>query len=288
MKKKILFCLTILMNITMFSQINKDVALKYLAEVQDTNLMYRDAFITNADDGSWPAVGIFRIEVSLYYSYSDRYGENLKMISKDYSRAAMRYTEYFIYNQLQNLVYYVYGCESYGSMVIKYTGNAYEFIEKSEDKLLSENYFIDLERDLSPDIIRKHGNSTLSYSTFLWGTPNFQKQILIIRDKYNEINNMNNLVERKKDNIIGYYNNNALVKLVIKEEIIKEYYVDNEVLIFAFYSGANDMPAKRVYYNGWDAFWVVFGKESLKKETEEFMEISDEVRNDYRNAIESL
>jgi hypothetical protein len=136
--------------------------------------------------------------------------------------------------------------------------------------------------------IRVDAISSIGYCTFLWGTPNYQDQILIIRDKFTEINNMNNLVERKKDNIIGYYNDNILVKIVVKDEIIKEYYVDNEVLIFAFYPRSNDLSAKRVYYNGWNAFWVVLVKEPLKKETEEFMEISDEVRNDYRNAIESL
>jgi superfamily I DNA and RNA helicase len=62
-------------------------------------------------------------------------------------RAAMRYTEYFIYDQLQNLVYYVYACdyarESFSGMIVKFNGESYEIIEKSDDKVLADNYFID-------------------------------------------------------------------------------------------------------------------------------------------------
>lgn len=269
-----------------YSQVNKEIAMRHLAEICDTSDIYRDAIITNADGNPWPALGDYQIEKSFYYSYSNYHGETLRMISEDALMSAVRFTKYYIFDDFQNLLYFIYECEECGELIIKFEGAKFEIVKSSDKSLLTENYFLDSD-SYNPESVRQYAKAMLRYCKLLWGLPDYYSETEYIREKFKEINSMHNLIERKSSNIVGYYNGNELVKIVVKEASIREYYIDKGELIFAYYSKYEPTEDIRVYFFS-KPYKVIYGKENLSKTSDEFHDIAGEVRSDFNEVILKL
>ncbi|MDD2634825.1 MAG: hypothetical protein PHW82_04935 [Bacteroidales bacterium] len=283
MRKIVLLSLMHFVSIMFYAQVNKDLAMKYLAETADTSNMYRDAIITNADADAWPALGNYQIEKSFYYLYSNYHGETLRMISEDSFMSAIKFTKYYIYDDFQNLLYYIYTCQDCGEFILKYDGGGFETIKSSDETLLAENYFIDSD-SFDSDSIKQDAKSMLRYCNVLWQIPDYKSETEFIRAKFKEINSISSLIERKSGGIIGYYADNKLVKIVVKGISYREYYIDNGELIFAYYPKTEQKEDIRVYFAG-KAFKVIYGKENLSKTTNDFHDIANEVQDDFNEII---
>ncbi len=273
-------------SIMFYSQVNKELALKHLAETCDTSNIYRDVIITNADANSWPALGNYQIEKSFYYSYSYYHGETLRMISEDVFMSAIRFTKYYIYDDFQKLLYFLYACQDCGELILKYDGEKVETIKSSNQALLNENYFLD-SKSFNADSIKYDAKSMLRYCKLLWGIPDYHSETEYIREKYKEINSMHNLIERKSGGVIGYYAGNELVKILVKEAFYREYYIDRGVLIFAYYPKTEQKEDIRVYFSG-KPYKLIYGKENLSKTTNHFHDIANEVQEDFNEVILKL
>lgn len=286
MKKIVVLSIVLYVSVMSYSQVNKDVAMEYLAEICDTSNIYRDAIITNADADSWPALSNYQIEKSFYYFYSNYHGETLRMISEDAFMSAIKFTKYYIYDDFQNLLYFIYECQECGELIIKYDLEKFETIKSSDVTLLNENYFLDSD-NFNPDSIKHYAKSILQYCNVLWGIPDYQSETEYIRLKFKEINSMNNLIERKSANITGYYNGNELVKIVVKESSNREYYIDKGKLIFAYYPKTVKAEDIRVYFSI-KPYKVIYGKENLSKTADDFHDIAGEVQEDFNEVILKL
>jgi hypothetical protein len=287
MKKSLILLLLIGVVISGVAQVNRHVAFKYLNEISDTNSLYRDIIATNADDGSWPALGHMQTIKSFYYDYEHPTGNILRMISEHYELSAIKYTEYYIYDAFQNLLFYVYQCEN-GGKVMKFDGNKAVEIESEYPGNLEINYFIDPDELFVPEKILERSVRYLKDVEFLWGQPNVKQGRSHIADVYKEINSMNNLVERNSGAITGYYNNNELRKIVVKGERIKEFYLENDNLIFAYYPETESEPAIRTYFYNESIFKLIIGKENISREEYEFREWGLTVKSDYKQYLLNL
>jgi hypothetical protein len=287
MKRTILVISFLIIVCVSFSQVRKEVAFKYLEEFGDVFDNYKDVIITNVDDKPWPAVGVYKIEKSFYYFYTNYHGETLRMISEDNYISAMRFSKYYIYDDYQNLKYFIYQCENCGELIMKFNGDAFEVVKTSDNIVLNENYFIDIDDEFSPFQILKAAKTNLAYCEILWGLPDYQDETENIRKRFKEVNSMDNLIERRNENIIGYYNDDELVKITVKDESNRDYYLEDGLLIFAFYPKTDDVEDIRVYFSG-DAFKVILGKDNLPKTEFEFHEIAGQVKEDYNDAIIKL
>lgn len=287
MKRTILLISFLIIVCVSFTQVRKEVAFKYLEEFGDVLDNYKDVIITNVDDKPWPAVGVYKIERSFYYLYTNYHGETLRMISEDNFISAMRFSKYYIYDDFQKLKYFIYQCENCGELIVKFNGNDFEIIKTADETYLSENYFIDINDEFDPLNILKSAKANLAYCKTLWGLPDYDDATENIRRRFKEVNSMNNLIERRNGNVIGYYNDNELVKISVKDKSSRDYYLENGLLIFAFYPKTEDVEDIRVYFSG-DAFKVILGKDNLPKTESEFHEIASSVKEDYNDAILKL
>ncbi len=270
------------------AQINLDYVFKYFDEDCTENYFYQDKIITNASERSWPALGMNTSIKTFYYQYNTADGYTLNIISDDVYLAAMHYIEYYIYNELQELEYYIYQSEFCGGIVIKFNKYNFQIVEKSEDTLLAENYFIDIENIFNPDNIKDRAKENLSYCKMLFGMPIYEDQTEYIRSVYKEINSMNDLVEKKVENCIYYYKNDDLVKVIAKIGSNREYYIDKGKLVFAYYPKALNEPEIRVYFYNEEAYKVIEGKENLYKSSDNFNSYSNKVKYNYSDIIEKL
>ncbi|PLX07378.1 MAG: hypothetical protein C0596_10560 [Marinilabiliales bacterium] len=280
MKKKIQVLLILLaLSCLTFAQVNIEKALKYYGEVCDTSWYYIDLDITNANNRPWPAVGSFKVEKSIYYEYSNMSGEVLQMISIDIHQAAMRYTEYYIFDVYQDLQYYLYQCEDCGSVIIKFDNYNPTIIEKSDEELLKENYFRYAEDYFTTKSIIDRSDMYIIMN----GQPVYHIETDKIREKFKEINgNIDNFTVEKFDNITAYYDGEELMKIVAKEDCTKEYYLSEGYLFFAFYTDSNEHEDWRAYFCGYDAYKVIIGKKNVPKTEVELIEVSQLVREDFK------
>jgi len=288
MKKLIVLVSLFLLSFYMFSQVNPDAAFKLICEECGPDTFYKDIISTNVDGQMWSAVGTYQTEKAFYYSYDTYHGYTLSMISDDNKISAMHYTKYFIYDDFQNLTYFVYQGLYVGELIIKYNGQEYEIISKSDDATLEENYFLYPESDFNPDSIRVEAQKNLSYCDILFGMPVYKEQTDYIRKRFKEVNSMNNLIERESGDYIGYYNGNELVKIVAKLDSNREYYLDNGKLIFAYYPATSYSEDIRVYFYNGSAYQVILGKEYMPKSGEDFHEYNFQVKDDFESIIEVL
>ncbi|MDD2386581.1 MAG: hypothetical protein PHP52_07335 [Bacteroidales bacterium] len=286
MKKIFLLSLVLFVSISSYAQVNKKLVMKHLAEVCDTSNIYRDVIITNADAHSWPALSNYQIEKSFYYSYSYYHGETLRMISEDAFMSAIKFTKYYIYDDFQNLLFFVYECHDCGELILKFDGDNVETIKSSNQALLNENYFLD-SKSFNADSIKYNAKSMLRYCKLLWELPDYNSETEYIREKFKEINSMHNLLERKSGGVIGYYADNKLVKIVVKATSYREYYIDKGKLIFAYYPKTEQKEDIRVYFSG-KPYKVIYGKENLSKTANGFHDIANKVQEDFNEVILKL
>ncbi len=262
--------------------------MKYFSQIYDTTQYYRDAILKNTDNKPWASLGVNKIDKYIYYSFTPFQGESLQMISITNNLAAVKYSEYFIYDEYQNLIYFIYECDEGGEFIIKFNFNGSEIINSSPTEILAENYFIDVNREFNPIHILEDAKFNLTNCAFLWGLPDYKATAKLIRAKFIEINNENNLTQKKSDEIIGYYKDNKLVKIVDNSNFNQEYYIDNGVLIFAFYPKTENSEDIRVYYYLGRAFRVMLGKEFLPKTGIEFHNIENDVLEKFQECKQKL
>jgi len=288
MKKIFILTIFIISIIFVNAQVKPEIAKVYFGQIYENAESYRDVIIENADNNSYPAVGNYRVEKSYYYSYSHHHGKSLQMITIDSWIAAIKFTEYYIYDDFQNLKYYVYQCEEFGGIIMKFDGEKSEIIESSDNEILAENYFLDVDEFNSQKVIEK-SDIYIGDCEFVLGIPNYSSETLKIREIYKAVNEMNNLVERKSSDIIGYYNNNELVKIVMKDGSNREFYLNNGNLVFAYYPQTESDEAQRVYFSEkGEAFQIIFGKKYLSKTVDQFHDIKENVIMDFEDAINAL
>lgn len=269
------------------SQINPDVASEYFNQVHNVAQYYRDVIITNADNEPYPAVGVYHIEKSFFYTYNKYHGTSLLMIVEDYNISAVSYSTYYIYDDFQNLVYFIYQASDMGELIIKFNGSNSEILESTDSSVLAENYFIDTELEFSPENILRKAKNNLKYCKTLWDLPDYEEQTLYIRERFKEINNYTFLKQVNNENITAFYWNDELVKVIFKEDSNKEFYFDNNQLIFAYYPETSADKDIRAYFGPSGAFKVIYGKDNLKKTEDEFHNLKAKVLVDFE-IIENL
>jgi len=134
--------------------------------------------------------------------------------------------------------------------------------------------------------LKERSDTQLEYCDALIGIPFFEKETLVIREKYKNANTDLPLRVVEINDVAAYYLDDKLIKIVAKAEVTKEFYVENEMPYFAFYSGDSENPELRVYLRSFYPFKILLGKESFSSETEEFWELSDRINGDFSNYIE--
>lgn len=268
-----------------YSQIDSRRGFQYLTEFSDTNMLYTDIVCSNYDSDPWPAVGINRCERAVHYSYSSRCGESLSMISVHTDLSAIEYSEFFIYDVFQNLTYYVYSTEE--TELIFHIENKEMILvrENGRDKF-GENYFLSEPENYFnyPEVIAR-SVAQLKMCLYLSGIPDYNKELDSVRDLYKRINSLTGLRRETKGEFTGFYDGNDLVKIVVKTDIIKEYYLNENQLAFAYYTGNDETQELRLYCKGNYMFRLLFGKENLAKTSEEFWDKAEVIRDEFFEAL---
>lgn len=106
-----------------------------------------------------------------------------------------------------------------------------------------------------------------------------------MRDLYKRINSLTGLRSEAKGDITGFYDGNDLVKIVVKTDITKEYYLNENQLAFAYYTGNDETPELRLYCKGNYMFRLLYGKENLAKTSEEFWDKAEVVREEFLEVL---
>ncbi|HNQ67401.1 MAG TPA: hypothetical protein PKN32_03410 [Bacteroidales bacterium] len=285
MKRNVIIVGLLIISLNIFSQIDSRRGYEYLAEFSDTNMLYTDIICKNYDDDPWCAVGVYRCEKAFHYSYSHRFEESLSMISVHWNISAIEYTEFFIYDVFQNLEYYIYKAGK-SELIYKFVNNDASLIRSSGEGELTNNYFINDDGNYfkTTDILAR-SSTQLDVCSNLIGIPNYNKELQIVREKYKLTNENKSLIMLVKENAIGYYNGKDLVKIVVKNDITKEYYLDNRKLYFAYYTANNETPELRLYCVRNYPFRVIYGKDNLPKTEEEFWSNADMIREDFNEIL---
>jgi hypothetical protein len=285
MKKNIIISVLLIINLYSFSQIYSRRGYEYLAEFSDTNMLYTDIVCKNYDNDPWCAVGVYRCEKAFHYSYSHRFEETLNMISVHWDISAIEYSEFFIYDAFQNLEYYIYKAGK-SELIYKFVNNDASLIRSSGEGDLTNNYFINDDGNYfkTTDILAR-SSTQLDVCSNLIGIPNYNKELQIVREKYKLTNENKSLIMLVKENAIGYYNGKDLVKIVVKNDITKEYYLDNRKLYFAYYTANNETPELRLYCVSNYPFRMMYGKENLPKTEEEFWSNADMIREEFNEIL---
>jgi len=276
----------LLLSSCLFSQIDSRRGYEYLSEFTDTGMLYTDISCKNYDNDPVSVVGNHRVEKAFHYSSSYRYGDVLKMISVYTSIAAINYSEFFIYNEFQELVGYAYTTEN-TEIVLKIDHAEIKVLRENGREIISDNYFLnEPETFLDYSSLKERSDKQLEYCDALIGIPFFEKETLIIREKYKNANSDLPFRVVEINNVAACYLDDKLIKIIAKDEVTKEFYVENDKPYFAFYSGDSENPELRVYLRSFYPYKILLGKESLSCETEEFWELYDRINGDFSNYIE--
>jgi hypothetical protein len=271
---------------SLFSQIDSRRGYEYLAEFADTNMLYTDIVCSNYDNDPWCAVGQNRTEKAIHYSSDNRSGANLKMISVHKDISAVSYSEFYIYNEFQELTHYVYKNDQ-TELKCKIVGNTVSIISYAGKEMFAENYFLNEPETYFEYLsIKARSDKEFDACTSLLDLPNFEKEILKIRDDFNKTNLNKGYKQVIHENATFYYDGDEIVKIVVKDEVTMEFYVDNSNLYFAYYSASADTKEIRYYIKSYYPFRILLGKEKLSIDSNEFWEIADEVQTDFERYLE--
>ncbi len=222
---------------------------EYISKYVDTSYYYRDAIINNIDNKSYPAVGNYRIEQSFYYDYAYSSYHILRIISQKTIRSMMEYSEYYVYDDFQNLIYYIYKCEECGGKVIKFNGNNAQVEYSSNDEKIGYNYFISPEDQFSTAGILERSKSKIKLCSQITEIPCYEEELKYVKKRYKEINQNKNLERQQLNNMTVYLDKDKPVKFIIKEnDEVKEFYINNDNLMFVFYSNSKTNLQWRVYF----------------------------------------
>jgi len=265
------------------SQIDSRRGYDYLAEFGDTNMLYTDVFCRNYDDDPWPAVGNNRSEMAFHYSYSYRYEETLSMISYHYTISAIEYSEFFIYDVFQNLTHYIYNCGD-TEMLYKVNTNGLTLLRSKGEEDLAMNYFFNEDgSSFEYEQVISRSDAGLDRCHSIVGIPNYKRELQLIRENYKNTNEIYMLKPIVKENATGYYNkDDKLIKIVVKENITKEYYIENDKLYFAYYTSDASTPELRLYCFHSSPFRFLYGKENIAKTEEDFWNQAEIILEEYR------
>ena len=82
---------------------------------------------------------------------------------------------------------------------------------------------------------------------YLSGIPDYNKELDAVRELYKRINSLTGLRSETKGEVTGFYDGDDLVKMVVKADVTKEYYLNENQLAFAYYTGNDETPELRLY-----------------------------------------
>lgn len=259
--------------------------LKYLNENLEESMLFMDVVVNNYNNNPVSAVGVDRTERVFHYSSSHRYGETIYLISKFQQLSALEFSEYFIFDAFQNLIRYVYVCDDV-ELDYKIDGKNVSVVVEQNKEKFADNYFLfEPENYFTFDAIRERCNAEFKHCTSITGIVNYDLEVLKIRELYKSINSDKTLRVEKVDGVTKYYRHDELVKIVIVTEATYEFYFDNGSMFFAFVNGGNDIPEQRLYLSHSYPFKLIYGKNNLPKENDEFWNYSDSILEAYRDYI---
>jgi hypothetical protein len=257
----------------------------YLDEDGEESMLFMDVVVNNYNNNPVSAVGVDRTERVFYYSSSHRYGETLYLMSAFHQIAAIEYSEYFIFDSFQNFIRYVYVCDDV-KLDYKIDGQNVSTVVEQNSEKFADNYFLfEPENYFTFEAIRKRCNAEFKHCTSVTGILNYELEVLKIRELYKSINSDKTLRAENVDDVTKYYRLDELVKIVIVTEATYEFYFDNGSMFFAFVNGDNDIPEQRLYLSHSRPFKLIYGKNNLPKENDEFWDYSDSILRVYRDYI---
>lgn len=219
--------------------------------------LYHDMKIRNAGNTPVAVIGIDMLNSSYYYTEYSYYMPiftypALRMIHFETKKANYTFTRSFIYDEFQNLRYYMYtsNCDTDDKMLeflISFNNGVSQIITQNNLELAAENRFAYSENMFKDSVIQAESETWLNSLERDGFTFNYSKQTKFIKNEYARINS-GNLSTITQDSITGQYMNDTLVKITVDGYRPREYYLSNGLLIFTFYENYHDMEAIRIYY----------------------------------------
>lgn len=267
-KKTILLITIVLLSIGTSAQNISDFAESYLKQFRNHQILYRDAIVHNADNQSKPPQSENITGLSFYYNCEHTDDEVLVMISNEYTLNNLEFIEYYIYNEFQELQYFIFE-SGYMKRSYKILEDKIELVEYyTYQEIADSDYIFDYKG------IKEKSNYLISYLDLMWELPNYEKQADFVLDQYQKIIRSNELKREKTDTAVRFYDKEELVKIVVKDENITEFYLYEGELVFSYSHAFGTMPECRCYYYKGIAFRCILGKEAISKNVFEFYEFS--------------
>jgi len=286
--KSLLSIVLILLTCVLFSQVKPELAIELADKENDYTCNYQNAMITNFNNQTWPGFGNYKTQKIFYYCYTPPSYYSVYMIADDYEISVSHYTKYYIYDEFQNLKYFVYQSEPDGSVVIKFNGTYHQTIQSSDDEILAENMFFTSESDLNSEQILREANDNITHCMCFFDIPNYKEQTEYIRKIFKETISISDLIEKRVGNVIYYYHGKDLIKVIDENDSNREYYIDNGILIFAYYPKTESCEDIRVYFYEEEAYQIIYGKDYISGKSNEFHNYSLEVKLDYLEIIDRI
>ncbi|HOZ29812.1 MAG TPA: hypothetical protein PLL66_02750 [Bacteroidales bacterium] len=272
MKKLVLVLLAIWITISVLSQSINDLALSYAKEIFGTDNLFIDKIVKNSQNEQWPIVFTYFNETCFYYQWSIELDYQPVMISNHSIQEARDKTEYYVFNEHQELIYYLL---KYGDVEVsvKYENEKSEFLKNYNIDLLDEwSYFIDVTTYFNFDIATKRMNLLIANLSVMWDYPSFPTEVQKIDEFCQNINAYSLLETKTVENAKGYYKDGNLVKIVWNQDILREYYLDNGKLVFVHYPKNEINSDVKMYLFNSKVFRVKVNGEYISKSDPFFFE----------------
>ncbi len=299
--KQIIFSFLLLsIGLISFAQSSIEKSISFAKEdILEGEYIYCDKELINACNTPWPAVGIYALNTSYYYTcLSDPYPDPsaIRIIHEETFRAAFHYSEYFIYGSNQKLMYYIYQSTVVNEekadsieIIMKFTAAGMESYSEYNSEYISDNYFFYEEGVLKEKAIRDRSDRMLNSALDKYNICQIETTLTHIREVYKTTNTNPDITTKQKNEATAYYNNNELVKININNDRNKEFYLENGRLVFAFYPETSSEKALRVYFCSSGPFKVILGDETMyTSDYTDFKELVFAVYEDFENAFRSI
>ena len=258
--RTILLAIFILSSISALPQTPLDKAVELVNQFVETKQhLYHDMEIINAGNAPVAVIGIDMSSASYYYTnYSYYYPVDcytaLRMTHFKIEKANYKFTRTFIYDEFQNLRYYMYTSngdveDTVLEYIVAYNSGESQIISQKNMNIADQNRFAYSEYMFEDSVIIAYSELQLNSLEEDGFTINYGKQTKFIRKEFARINNCPELTTNSNDSITAYYMNGSLVKVVVDGFRQREYYLSNNSLIFAFYKQQGTLKDQRIYYH---------------------------------------
>ncbi|MDD3740243.1 MAG: hypothetical protein PHH30_03295 [Bacteroidales bacterium] len=272
MKRSLTLIVFTFFAVSCYCQNIHETALEYAFEISDEPSFFTDKILRNANKSDWPVLVNYYDEITIYYSWTIEYDFNPVMISENSVQEGRDKTEYYIFDEKQNLHYYLM---KYGEVeiVIKYVNGSKEFIQNTNIDLLSEwMYFIDVNTYFEYDNAKERFYSLLEYPAIMWNYPTYSKEMPRIESYCKNIDSDKNLVSQEVFNTYEYYKEGNLVKIALKEPEKTEYFIENGKLIYVESLNLENQQKVELYLFRNKVFMVIIDGQIISKRDSRFFE----------------